>query len=232
MVIIPEEVDLLWQATSYTPPFYQGKALAAHGSPISVIAFPHFKTASGEEISPDKLIYTWKVNGAIMQPFSGYGRDTYTFSNNSTVWEEVVVEVDVAIADGTIKAESSEVFSRTQVRLVFYENDPLYGLRLEQAIPRNYTMPREEVAIIAAPYFIGENKRNNKNINYEWRLNGRVVEMQTTDPSVVTLREEDKTGKATLRLDVANEDLFTQMARDSIDIEFGGKNPLSQSNNP
>ena len=50
-------VSLLWRTNTFVPADYEGKALPAVGSTISLTAFPEIK---GE--SPDDLLYTWSVN--------------------------------------------------------------------------------------------------------------------------------------------------------------------------
>ena len=59
VTIIPAEVDLIWEANSYTPPFYKGKALFPNEGKITVVAFPHILNDGGQRISDDKIIYKY-----------------------------------------------------------------------------------------------------------------------------------------------------------------------------
>src|SRR3989338_2221189 len=55
-IIAPAEVDMLWEAQTYTPPFYKGKALPTYKSLVRVIAIPRFNSVTS---SPAKYFYKW-----------------------------------------------------------------------------------------------------------------------------------------------------------------------------
>ena len=50
ITIAPTEVDLIWEADSYTPPFYSGKALPASDADITIVAISQFVTSSGTKL--------------------------------------------------------------------------------------------------------------------------------------------------------------------------------------
>ena len=51
----PASVDLVWEADSYVPPFYKGKALHAMQGRLKIVAMPEF-VKNGARISPQNLI--------------------------------------------------------------------------------------------------------------------------------------------------------------------------------
>lgn len=57
------DVDILWQAETYTPPFYQGYARPSFGSDLKLFAIPHIKDSLGNTIAKDKLIFNWQKDG-------------------------------------------------------------------------------------------------------------------------------------------------------------------------
>jgi len=51
LTLIPTSIDLLWEADSYTPPFYRGRAVPTSGSTIRLFAVPHFVASDGTVIA-------------------------------------------------------------------------------------------------------------------------------------------------------------------------------------
>jgi len=49
----PALVDLMWEANTYTPPFYKGKALTSSKSSITVTAIPQLKTSDKKILDPN-----------------------------------------------------------------------------------------------------------------------------------------------------------------------------------
>ena len=70
--IRPSEVDLLWEATSYVPPFYEGRTLPGPNGPIRAQAIARFRTANGTLVPEKDIIYTWYRNDSIA--VSGRGK--------------------------------------------------------------------------------------------------------------------------------------------------------------
>jgi len=71
--IEPTNIDLLWEANTYTPPFYRGKALPTYKSSIKVLALP-----SGKNINT-KFIYNWSIDSLNnIAGSSGYNQKTFT----------------------------------------------------------------------------------------------------------------------------------------------------------
>ena len=65
--VTPAGVDILWQADSYVPPFYRGKALYGPQSMLQLLANPSFGN--------NNLIYKWSVDGEAFPGISGYGKN-------------------------------------------------------------------------------------------------------------------------------------------------------------
>ena len=55
---IPQDVDIVWEAETYTPPFYRGKAMPSSEAIINISAIPHFFTG-GKRVSSANLVYDW-----------------------------------------------------------------------------------------------------------------------------------------------------------------------------
>ncbi len=60
ITIKPEDIEMMWDGHSYTPPFYKGKGLYPYQGEITVAALPNF-IKNGSIIDPQTLVYTWKM---------------------------------------------------------------------------------------------------------------------------------------------------------------------------
>jgi hypothetical protein len=57
ITIEPAEVDLLWEAKTYVPPFYKGKALPTYASDVRVTAMPRLGSVTAD---PNEYSYVWR----------------------------------------------------------------------------------------------------------------------------------------------------------------------------
>jgi hypothetical protein len=91
-------VDLIWEADSYTPPFYQGKALLSQYETVKVVAVPHLGKDSST-LSPTNLIYTWEKDGRVIGNLSGYGKNTLIIDSSLTL-KASTINVTVSNKEG------------------------------------------------------------------------------------------------------------------------------------
>ena len=52
----PADMDFMWEALTYTPPFYKGKALLSAESPVKIVVMPHFVSGNGKTIPSRSLV--------------------------------------------------------------------------------------------------------------------------------------------------------------------------------
>jgi len=105
--IIPAGVDLLWQAHSYVPPFYLGKALFPFQGTITVTAMPTFALTN-----PKNAVYKWQLDGGAMSDVSGSGKNTITLTG-SILLKPINLSVTVQSADGSLMAQNSITLTGT-----------------------------------------------------------------------------------------------------------------------
>jgi len=85
-----QEVDILWQGETYTPPFYKGRALWSSQSRITFLAIPH-----GAGIgNPANLTYRWTQNGTVLGNINGIGKNTLSFTD-SVLSKPQTIKIDV-----------------------------------------------------------------------------------------------------------------------------------------
>lgn len=198
LIFDPAEVDLIWQAETYTPPYYTGKALPVPGARVKVAALVYLTNHQGQRLKPERLNYTWKIDGKIINSASGYGQDNFYLlmpENGSAVLVESLItspEIDIKISKtATIKPSAPQI--------IFYQNNPLRGINLYQASNYYLSSSKNELSIKAEPYYLA----SNKNYTYSWLLNNSLVSGQANDPLSTILRAPDDTettGRLQLRI--------------------------------
>jgi hypothetical protein len=218
ITIQPADIDLVWQAESYTPPFYQGKALYPHQGLITFVAIPNTSASKSVAKSLGSFIYTWKKDGDILGDFSGYGKNTFNW-RGTVISRPFNVEVDVSTSAG-ISIGSANVNINPQSPVVaLYQDDPLLGVLANKNL-KNITMIGKELSIAAVPYFFNKGTEP-VNLEYKWTMNGQSIANQL-DPSILTVRNNTGlSGNSTIGLQVSNVLKILQFASDSMSVTFG-----------
>jgi hypothetical protein len=221
LTVRPTAVDLLWQASSYTPPFYRGKALPSSESVIRVIATPQI-VVSGRRIPAGELVYTWKIGNRIIERGASTGKNIIEIEGPH-IFETYAVRVSVETLDGSVTALGSANIRAVQPQIVFYENDPLLGIRYERALPDTFELTNDEVRITAHPYyFTGANRTDGGEHTFTWTIDGRDVANPLADQSSIILRQTGGAGTATVALMIQNVTEILQRARETLTVTFSG----------
>lgn len=174
-------VDLLWQASTYTPPFYEGKALWSNQSTITFTAIPQGFT------NPSSLIYRWSKDDAILGNSSGVNKRSLTIYD-TPLSLPVTVKVELLTAPDTEPvAENTVALKPSYVRLLAYEDNPLYGLMLNNEIGNSFAMKEQEVSFAAIPLYGQVTTRLAPAYTYTWLANGS----DTRTGNKVTYRAPD-----------------------------------------
>lgn len=222
ITITPAEVGLIWEADSYTPPFYKGKALNSRQSKIKVVAVPNFVSSNGNSFDSKNLIYQWKKDWKILGKYSGYGKNTLVLDGNQ-ILTDTIISVEVETTDGSIKSQKRITISNYDPEIIFYKEDPLLGVMYEKAITNRFDLNDEEIIIKVAPFFFS----NKDNLKYNWSMNNKkLTDLEEQD--FIILRQGEDTGITNLSLEIQNLDKIMQFARNSFNISFNGvqKTPI------
>ncbi|MBI2045995.1 MAG: hypothetical protein HYT28_01055 [Parcubacteria group bacterium] len=223
LVFRPADVALLWEADTYTPPFYQGKALASSAARIKITAFPEFTDSSGRAVSPRNLVYQWQVDGSNLPNQSGYGARTITVTG-ARIYRDTEISVEVSSVDRSIVAQKILIIPSTDPKLVLYENHPLEGVKYSQALSSSFSLSEPEVSIRAEPYFFSDIGT----LDYGWFLNNEPVTVDRNEWNNITLRQESgSAGVSRVSLDVRGisgiRGRILQNAAAALLIYFGGQ---------
>ncbi len=217
--IRPSDVDILWEADTYTPPFYKGKALPTSQSYIKAVGLPNFIAKSGKVPAKD-LVYSWKKAYVSDPNNSGIGkniyfyRGTYTFNSN-------VIETSVSTPDGTLSLKKQTVIPIYEPKIIFYERKPLEGIRYENALGGTFSIKESEVTLRAEPYFFSFLNADNNGAVFSWRLDGKKLEINPDKKAEFTLRKPaGGSGHADISLEIKNSGYDLQTTKKNINLLY------------
>jgi hypothetical protein len=217
---IPSVVDLVYEFLSYTPPFYKGKALNPYQGVTVVVAIPELIKTTGEKISTQNIIYSWKKNGKVEQAASGVGKNTYIFPGTVPM-RDSLIEVTASSLDGSIFASKQVNITNDEPKIIFYEDSPIYGIMFNKAISGTVRMLKDEFKVKAFPFFISAGYTQNPDLNYKWSINGKLSENLDTDKTAMLFRQEGiGAGVANISLKVENTVRIFQFADNGFIINF------------
>ena len=217
--ITPLGIDLLWEAETYTPPFYKGKAVYTNQAEIKVIALPIFFDTDGNKIAPSDLIYKWTIDRQVSRDFSGYGKNIIKIPPK-TIAPQTTIEVQVTDFEGTLSMKKGVILDPVQPKVLVYENNPLYGILNQRAIKGNLSLLSAEITLSAIPYFFSTKNRDDGTIRYRWSLNGKILPA-LNNRSDATFRPEDGvSGKSSVSITAENPTAFLQSGRADLFIQY------------
>ena len=221
ITIAPTEVDLIWEADTYTPPFYKGKALPSSDAEITITAIPQFVTSNGNNLKSSDLVFTWKENGKVLGRDSGRGRDTIEITG-PRIFNSTLIQVKVSSLGGTLHGKGFAQIFTVQPKIVFYKNDTILGMRYENAIKDTLTLSDKEINITAHPYFFSGSRRVSSDFDYSWSVDGSSVPSSPDDESSIVLRQiGEGEGSAAVSLSIQSIDKILQVAREGFSVLFG-----------
>ena len=212
----PAGVDLVWEANSYVPPFYKGKALHSRQGVIKIVATPDF-VKNGKRVLPQNLVYEWSNDVEVYQSQSGYGKNVIVLSG-SILGKNESIEVLVTDPVNNLVARKFIDIVPVNPEIVFYENSPYYGHIFDSAITNSFNLKTGEVQVLAAPFYFTKN--DSGLLKYEWQLNGQSVPNLFGSRTAVFKKPEDKTGRSTISLRVENANRILQQADGKLTINF------------
>lgn len=211
-----QEVDLLWQGNTYTPPFYEGRALWSNQSSITIVAIPHIPGIS----NPSLLEYQWTKNSTVLGLVSGVGKNTITF-NDSILSKPVKIKVDVLASDGALLTSQTTTLTPRDPKMLIYENNPLYGFLLNKEVGDQYTIKGSEVTLASFPLFFSAVNRGSEVMEYLWTTNSGNSESSN---SVTYKVPEGVSGSSRIIVKTTNQEKIFQGVEKSFLIQFDNQN--------
>jgi hypothetical protein len=233
VTIAPASLDLLWEAASYTPPFYKGRALPSAGGGVRIAAIPHLVRANGTAVPPADIVFTWRKDGQLLDEASGRGKASAAV-DGPTLFGSEAITVNAASADGTLQAEAILRLSDTKPQIALYEDHPLFGMRFGQALGSSSFIPDNEMTFAAIPYFAPVQNTADRGLEYSWTVNGQPVAADSAHADELTINAASSSGVALIRLSLAHATNFFFGVDGAWQVTFNSRsspqfNPFSAS---
>ena len=197
--IAPTSMDLLFEASTYVPPLYLGRALPSSGSAIRVLAVPHFIRPDGSSIPSSDIIFTWKNNGATLASLSGIGENSAVIPA-AILFGSDAITVDARSFDGSLSGEASLSVRTQDPQLLLYEVSPLFGVMYHRAMGQIGTASESESSFAAIPYLANARGPNDSRLAYDWSVNGASIAADAQNPNEVTIAAQ---GPETAQIDLS-----------------------------
>lgn len=216
LLLKPIEVDILWEADTFVPPFYKGKALPTYKSIVKLSAIPRFNAS---ESIPLSYSYTWTANNfqGLGQGLGKNGVLLHMKYSGSAV--PVTVKVNNLAGTGEEGTASKSIMAVDPL-LLFYEDAPLLGVRFDRALFGTVITDGTSFTIRAMPYFFSNDDMENANFVSTW-YKDNVKLAPGLDTSTLTLEKEGASAQgSTLRLSLQNRKRILQAADAAITVNF------------
>lgn len=173
---ISSNINLDWQVLdSYTPPFYEGKALAGESSYIKAVANVEILTPVGI-LDPSKLFYAWRYNNLYSHIYSKTGNNVIYFTLD-LLEPENTLKLSVyennkqknLLAEKVIKIPPQ----KSQTILYRKNDNPIltYANAINKRGEHYIVNPNEEFEILAEPYYFSVKNPNESKLTYTWSVN-------------------------------------------------------------
>ncbi|MCF7865583.1 MAG: hypothetical protein K9M11_03705 [Candidatus Pacebacteria bacterium] len=217
----PIDVDILWQANTYTPPFYKGKALFTPESNVTFIALPNI-IIGGERVDPSDMVYNWKVDRTVDGENSGFGRSSYDYTG-AIILKPVLIQAEVyAAANSAFKGLNGFQLTHVFPQALAYEDNPIYGILFNKALRNQFTIKDNEVQLSFVPYFFSTEGKN-ESVTYKWNLNNNPLAIPDFQNSAIFRRKDDKKGTANVSVTIGNPSKILQKASAYLGLVFNEK---------
>lgn len=223
----PVALTILWQADTYTPPFYRGKALLTPQANIHVVALPD-NSSGANALSGGKFAYVWQKDGSTVAGASGYGKNLFSFVGPKP-YDKISVKVLASSVDDAIKSEKRIDLPVTQPFILFYESTPLLGVWYNHPMNSDFTLTKKEFSLSAEPYFFSNDDSDAPILKYDWSLNGAPV--QNYGHTITLRNDTGQEGNSVVSLTMSGIKKTFQGAARSLSVKFTN-NEESSSNRP
>jgi hypothetical protein len=221
-------VSIIWEARTYTPPLYQGRALYSPDSEVVLQALPIIANGKGGFLDTKDMVFNWRLHGETNPRHSGQGLDSIT-AKGKTPFIPLSATVQIQDKLGKTLAIGQVKVPITYPEVLFYESNPLTGLVRTKAIASPYFMRATESTLYAEPYYMSAPTRTDPALVYEWRVGSQKLSL----PGKITMRPEGVgAGNARIETTVTHRIFMSQRARGDSTIRFQATNNSNSAQDP
>ncbi|MEK7133410.1 MAG: hypothetical protein AAB771_01840 [Patescibacteria group bacterium] len=218
LILSGNDLDFLWEAMTFVPTGYKGKALPTAGSTVRISAIPYlFK--DGAKLPPESLIYEWSLDFKRKISDSGAGKDSFVFSLENNKNHTIILKI--SDRSETVSFEKGFTVSgdNTLPEILFYEEHPLEGPIYRRAFSGNIGLRAGDLSLRAEPFYFS--RENIANLSYEWKMNNQPLAAGEKPNVLNLLAPAEDEGKATIEINVKHPDKFLQFTDAALNIIFG-----------
>jgi len=217
-------LDILWEADTYTPPFYGGHSQITPGSMVKVVALPVVSTgASINQVKVSDFQFDWVKDNLKIGSYSGRGKNLLVYRADTSGAN--IIKVTISTPAGIAVTTNQIILPVSQPKLVFYKEDPLAGTTYNQSLSGTFNLTSPEVTLRVEPYFFSAASVLRKSLNYNWQINNQKIISNPDNQQLVTFAApEAGSGNNTVAIKVDNPDAIFQTAKNSLAITFDKSN--------
>jgi len=198
--IQPQDVVLVAEPLSSTPPLYPGKSQTPVGGDVRIVAMANLRDSKGVATSPSTNSYSWTVDGTRIANSSGIGKSAVIVAS-PLQYRAREVSVDVTSSTGSLVGGATLSLAASAPTVRVYEIDPLLGIRYDRALFGQYTLSGAEATLYAAPFSLPTTSGAPL---VQWFLNGTSAQIGNS----ITLRPTGSgRGQASLSVVASSKDL-------------------------
>ena len=213
-VLRPAEIDLLWEANTYTPPFYKGKALPTYQSVVKVVAILNVGTTSNNQFA---YSYTWTTGTRGLG--NGYGKNTAILPMKYSGMK-VPVSVRVRDTEGTLIGSAKQNILAVDPILAFYEQAPLLGSRFDHTLNGSIQTTGTSFRVRAVPYFFSNDNMANHDLVYSWKKDGVKIIQGSNPNSLILEKSGTEAQSSDIQLLIQNRKRILQAADARLTVSF------------
>lgn len=216
----PSNIDLLWQAETYTPPFYKGKALFSPESSVTMVAIPNFVNGSSR-VNDSNVVYKWSVDREVQGDNSGYGKNYFRYTSDIIPLDKTIDVEAYPSGQENRKGVGSADLSTKNSFVLFYEDNPASGIMFNYSLSGQVDLGlRNESKISIFPYNFSINNKDS-GLEYTWYVNSEKINIPNNTNAITIKRNTaEKVDVANVSIDISNPTHIMQSTQNSMDFLF------------
>ncbi len=218
----PIDVDVLWEANTYTPPFYKGKAMYSAESNVTFIALPNI-IINGTKLNNSDIVYKWKIDRKVQGTLSGFGKNTMSYTG-PIIFKTPLIQTEVYSSNNpNIKGLNGTTISYVNAKTLVYEDNPRYGILFNKALLGQVSMKSSEIKFAAFPFFFSTKNKNSSSTVYKWKMNSYKINIPADQNSAVFKRKDNTAGSSILTVDIENPNKIFQRGSAGFVVNYDQK---------
>jgi hypothetical protein len=208
------DISFIWEARTYTPPFFMGRPKFSYGAAVAIVAHPLIFNTEGELYDVSELTFTWMQG--LKKVHSARGINSFV-ARPDTPFDSLQVTVLVSDPTGAERMSYYIQLAPSPSRLLFYEDNPLLGVLYRTALPESFDLSGEELKLVAEPLYSTAQSRADPSLSYTWTVNDSVYPF----PGSIVLRPESGlSGTTEVSLIVLNNNNYLERLQKSASVRY------------